>query len=533
MGTYTTAIGSSGVSLKDQITSLNIQLPANEYPTKIHFELKGGGAYWKQSSYQSGSGEFWLHGDAAGKIGVKFGELTLPKVSSNITLKDFDIPNGKTLLGCPLYFNAKSVNNTWGVALRNRCTITITTEIGSIEPEKPADPDLYKKLLPTVDQNDKMIGRARRSDWKIKVKGVDITSIIKQDLISLEITDNEDSKADDLQIKIADRDGVWLQKWLNETVHKGSRTKGLSFQVWFGNTDHTGKVIQQKAGTFKLDSMNHDGPPSVVKIKCASLDCQGGIRTDKNDKCWENVQLKSIASDIATKGKLKLLYCVTKNPKYERKQQDQETDIAFLIRLCDAAGLSVKISDGKLIIFDRKSFETGKSVQTITFGDGQYTKWSLGTGNGTVTYDFCTVSYTNPKTGKAINGRYETEEYKNEEEEYKKKIKELMDSGKSEEDAKKEAESSLPEHTELKIRNKKVNSAKEADMLAESELNLRNLFERTVTLHVPGNPSLMAGLTMTLKKFGYWSGKYMINTCTHSISSSGYTTKLKLRFIKQ
>ena len=64
MGTYTTAIGSSGITLKDQVTSLGIQLPANEYPTKIHFELAGGGAYWKQSSYQPGTGAFWLHGYA-------------------------------------------------------------------------------------------------------------------------------------------------------------------------------------------------------------------------------------------------------------------------------------------------------------------------------------------------------------------------------------------------------------------------------------------------------------------------------------
>ena len=521
MGTYTTAIGSSGITLKDKVTSLGIQLPANEYPTKIHFELAGGGAYWKQSSYQSGTGEFWLHGDAEGKTGVKFGEMTLPKVSSNITQKDFDIPNGKTLLGCPLYFDAKAVNGTWGVGLRNRCQITITTDIGSVEPETPADPDLYKKLLPTVDQNDKMIGRARRADWKVKVKGVDITEVIKKDLITLEVTDNEEATADDLQIKLADRDSVWLQKWLNETVHKGSKTKGLSFQVWIGNTDHTGKVVQQKSGTFLLDSMDHSGPPAVAKVKCASLDCQGGIRTDENEKCWENVTLKSIASDIASKGKLNLLYCTKKNPKYSRKDQDKETDISFLIRLCDEAGLSVKIADGNLIIFSRKSFESQDAIKTITYGDGSYIKWSFGTGNGSVTYDICTVKYTDPKTGKVIEGCYKTDAWQEEEDRVEEANKDKTDDEEKEE----------PEHTELKIRNKKVANKKEANELAEIELNLKNLFERTVTITLPGNPAMMAGLPIRLKECGYWSGKYMITTCTHSISNSGYTTKLKLRYI--
>lgn len=519
MGTYTAGIGSSGITLMNKITPLGIQLPANEYPTHIHFALKGGGAYWKQSSYASGTGEFWLYGDAEGKNGIKFGELTLPSVSSNIKLTDFDISGGKSLIGCALYFNAVTVKG-WGVGLRNYCQVTVTTEVGSIEPEKPVDPDLYMKLLPTVSQDDKMVGMARRSDWKIKVQGVDITDTVKKDLISMEITDNEEAKADDLQIKMADRDGDWLQKWLDETIQKGARTKGLSFAVWIGSTDHTGRVVQQKTGTFALDSLNHDGPPAVVKIKCASLDCQGGIRTDENDKCWENVHLRDIAGDIAAKGKLTLLYCSEKNPLYSRKEQDKETDISFLIRCCDGVGLSVKISDGQLIIFDRKTFESGDSVATVTYGDGSYTKWSFGTGNGSVTYDICTVSYTDPATGKSVEGVYKSPAWQEEEDRVAEANKD-----------RKEEDKETPKHTELKIRNKKVSSNAEAKELAETELGLANLFERTVTLTLPGNPSLMAGLPVKLKKCGYFTGKYMITTCTHSISQSGYTTKIKLRYI--
>ena len=59
MGTYTCSIGSCGVTLKDKITPLGINLPKDEYPVKIYFDLKGGGAYWKQSSYKTGTGEIW------------------------------------------------------------------------------------------------------------------------------------------------------------------------------------------------------------------------------------------------------------------------------------------------------------------------------------------------------------------------------------------------------------------------------------------------------------------------------------------
>lgn len=517
MGTYTGQVGGCGLTLRNKPTYIGIQLPENEYPIKITFELKSGGAYWKNSAYVQTTGEFYLYSDENGSNPVKFGELTLPKISSNVTNKEFEV-SGAALQGAALYFTSVT-SNVSGVGLRNVCKITVETTVGT--PEEPMDPDLYKKLLPTIDQDDKMVGRSRRADWTVKVNGVNCTDEIKKDLLSLEITDNEESAADDLQIKMADTHGQWLQNWLNETVHKGSRANGLSYEVWIGLRDDTGKVIQQKTGTFTLDSMSHDGPPSVCKIKCASVELQGGIRNDENDKSWENYDLRGIAQEISNKGKLKLLYCSTTNPKFDRAEQDSETDIAFLIRMCDKYSLSMKITDGKLVVFDRKQFENEEAILDITFGDGQYTKWSCNTGSGSVTYDICTVKYTDPKTGNVIEGEYKTDEWQEEED----RVAEANED-------KSEDEKETPDHTELKIRNVKVSSKEEADALAESELNLANLYERTVTINIPGNPAMMAGLPINLKKFGYWSGKYMISTCTHSISTSGYTTKLKLRFIK-
>ena len=258
-------------------------------------------------------------------------------------------------------------------------------------------------------------------------------------------------------------------------------------------------------------------------MKCTSVDFQGGIRNDKNDKCWENYNLRGIAQEIATKGGLKLLYCSTINPTFDRKEQDQETDLAFLIRLCDTAKLSIKITDDKLVVFDRKQYENEEALLKITFGDGQYTKWSCSTGSGSVTYDICTVKYTDPKTGKCIEGCYKTDAWQEEEDRVEEANK---DKGAND-------EKETPEHTELQIRNVKVSTTDEANGVAESELNLANLFERTVTITIPGNPAMMAGLPIILNKFGYWDGRYMIATCTHSISTSGYTTKLKMRYVRK
>lgn len=375
---------------------------------------------------------------------------------------------------------------------------------------------------PTTGEHVKVDENARRAYWKIKVKGVDITSLVKKDLISLEIKDNEEDEADDFQLKLADRDGVWLQKWLNETVQKGAKTKGLQFNVWIGIKDSNGQVKKQKSGNFLLDSMKHSGPPSVTTIKCLSLDFAGGIRTEARDKSWENYSIKGIAKDIAKKGKLKVLFLAKKNPKKERWEQSEETDIAFLVRICRSHGLAVKITDRKLVIFQRGQYDSQDAIASFVYGKGKYTKWDCGTTSGDVTYDICTVEYTNPKTGKVIKGVYKSPEWQAEEDRV------------AEANADKEegAELETAEHTELKIRGQKVTSIAKANELAEVSLNLKNTFERTVTLTLPGNPAMLSGLPVTLKKFGYWSGKYMISEVMHSIGSSGYTTKIKLRFIK-
>ena len=46
-----------------------------------------------------------------------------------------------------------------------------------------------------------------------------------------------------------------------------------------------------------------------------------------------------------------------------------------------------------------------------------------------------------------------------------------------------------------------------------------------------GDPMIGAGLTVYLAGFGLWDGKYMVKEAVHSISQSGYTTKIKLRNI--
>ena len=160
--------------------------------------------------------------------------------------------------------------------------------------------------------------------------------------------------------------------------------------------------------------------------------------------------------------------------------------------------MCLKVSDMQLIIFDARSYADQPSVMTISWMDGQYTKWDLETGSRDILYDSCVLRYAHPYKG-LIEGHAESDKY---------------------------ADNDY--HNQLVITNRRVESVAEANEIALQELRLKNDFGECATFTLPGNPGLMAGQNVTLEGFGYWSGKHPIKCCKHKLSSRGYTTEIKL-----
>lgn len=347
----------------------------------------------------------------------------------------------------------------------------------------------------------------RRAEISVSFAGVDITKDIKPYFLSLSYTDNEEGEADDLQITLQDRDGLWLENWLEKAVEAASAAKlKISAGILRKNWRSDGKDDRLPCGSFELDSVEASGPPSTVTVRATALPYSAQIRQTKKTRAWESYRLSGIAKEMAGDSGLGCMYEAAADPFYKRVEQLRVSDIDLLIRLCGDAGISLKATDEILVLFDQTAYEKKPPVMTIRKADlstpigGVYTKYRLSSGAAETQYASCRVSCVDPATGACIEGVAKVDDYY--------------------EDAK--------NNQQLEI-SAKVSSAGDAKLLAEKRLRLHNKFARTAVFTLPGNPALVAGVTVCLAGWGGWSGKSIVSQAVHRVSGGSYTTQIRLR----
>jgi len=336
---------------------------------------------------------------------------------------------------------------------------------------------------------------ARRTEVSISFDGTNITDNIRPYFLNLTYTDDTDDLTDDLKITVQDRDGIWMEKWLEEAVEATAGNKlSISTVIIPENWKSERKL---ETGAFELDSVDASGPPSTVTINATSLAFSGSLRQTKKSKVWQNYTLSGIASEIAAGGGMGCMYESGSNPSYDRIEQTKQSDIEFLNKLCKDAGISIKATDGKLVLYDQAAYEAKAPVLTIEKGkNGGYTKYKLASGSADTQYAKCRVRYMDPATGKCIEGTAE-------------------DEGISGEQC-------------LEV-TAKVGSVGEAQELARKNLRLHNKLAKTASFTMPGDVGLVAGVTVLLKGWGGWDGKYIVTRAVHTVGSGGYTTQINLR----
>lgn len=264
------------------------------------------------------------------------------------------------------------------------------------------------------------------------------------------------------------------------------------------NFNNDGKDENLPCGEFELDDIGASGPPSVITLKASSLSYSSQIRQTKKTKAWESYNLEGIAKEMASTNGMTLSFLSSANPSYSRVEQYNESDTAFLSRLCRNAGLSLKATAGSLVIFDQSEYEKGNVILKIKKGNGSYDKYKFSAGKANKSYTSCRVSYVTP-SGALIEGTAKVSDY--------------------------DAESKNNQQLEIRA---KVNSVAEAEQLAAKNLRLHNKFEKTASFSLNGNPVLLAGVCVEIDGFGFFNGKYFITKAKHKVSGK-YTTDIELR----
>ena len=415
---------------------------------------------------------------------------------------------------------------------------------------------------------------ARRTAAQIAFNKADITTSIGPYLKSMTYVDNEEDETDEIQIQVHDRDSIWMEKWLNDaidaasstsssssdtpsgggetvyTVVKGDTLSGIAakygttyqeiakangiknpnliypgqqFKIpgtgggetsgdvsadpglkidavivrenWTGD----GKDAVLPCGEFELDSVAASGPPAVINIKGTSLPFTAQVRQTKKSKAWENYTLSGIANEMAGANGMVCMYESASDPFYSRVEQVKTSDIQFLETLCHKAGISLKATNRTLVLFDQAAYESKAAVFTIRRGSGVYTKYKLNVGTADTQYSSCRVSYVDPK-GKCISATAKIEDYN--------------------------ADAKNNQQLEITA---KVTDKDEAKALAEKLLRKHNRYAKTASFTLPGNPDLVAGVTVMLEKWGGWDGKYIVTQAKHTVGGSGYTVQVRLR----
>jgi Bacteriophage probable baseplate hub protein len=217
--------------------------------------------------------------------------------------------------------------------------------------------------------------------------GMDATGMFPPlNKLSLSYEDSMAFKADNLEIICADIGDVLINSAL---IFKGQM---LRVKIETYNRDYPGHYDMRDTGAFEIDEIEQTGPPTIVRIAATSVPVTGNVKMTIKHRRWEKETLYNIANQIATESKLKLQWDVDPADEQEAKyaditfnevEQEYESDLKFLARLCRRFGLSVAVKgDKQLVIFSESVYEDKPPIYALDFKQPVLNKmlhWNLTT----------------------------------------------------------------------------------------------------------------------------------------------------------
>ena len=356
------------------------------------------------------------------------------------------------------------------------------------DPQEAAGPPDEAEVIP-----------GRRARAVFDKGGAGLSKLLTPYLSSLTYIDADADEADDLQFTLSPGDPEISAEII--AALEESRTVPLGVNIIKETGAPDGSVSRETliCGSFYVDEISETLLPTRINVKAASVPLSDAAKK-KTSWTWGDaekkiVSLLEIASGVASELSLLLVNesaaaasFVTAAPITQYRQ----TGLEFLSTLCAQANVTVKVSNGCLILTDTDSVVA--SVLVIRAGD--CTGVTFTTGSALLEYSRVVVTYTAPD-GTFYYGVAWNEDVKG---------------GKS------------------SVVSMKVSSDAEAREIAASILKSYERYIVSVSLTMPGTTKLASGMDVLLDGFGQSrDGTYTITQIRHMLGNSGFISAVELR----
>ncbi len=230
------------------------------------------------------------------------------------------------------------------------------------------------------------------ADWRVTLDGTDLTDKMLPRLVSLTLSEKRGDEADQLDIVLTDHDGMLA------IPPEGAI---LTLQLgWKQGAAVTVGLIDK--GSFKVDDVQHSGPPDKITIKARSADFTSAIR-NRRSQSWKNTTLGAVLRDVAGRNALTARIMPSlASIALKSISQSRESDIAFLKRLGQENDAVATIKNKNLIFAPKGAGETttGQTLPTLTItrGSGDGHNWQRQKRDG---QEGVTASWRDKKAAKA------------------------------------------------------------------------------------------------------------------------------------
>lgn len=333
------------------------------------------------------------------------------------------------------------------------------------------------------------MSNARKAVPSLSFNGKNVSTKLADYLESVSCEDVASGSSDSIDITLQNIDMKWMNQWYPT---KGDKISGsITFQDWNKDGEH----LKLDCGTFILDEVKFSGGPLKVSLGGVAIPANESFKVRERTKTWKNVTIKNIANEIAKRYGLSLSYSGPTITIASIEQSDK-TDSAFLYDLCKKYGLSMKVFNNKIVIYDQTQQEKKAAVATITRESFIDDEWDY-TDSIEGTYTGARISYKSGEDNEEISVFLGLK-------------------------AENVAGSRVLNITEV------AEDYDTAYYMAAAQVNQSNEDATTISGKIWANPKICAGICVTISGMGKADGKYFVDKSTVEVSDSRTTQTVEL-----